>query len=174
MHLSRLMAFSLMVPALAIPAVAQSSPSGPPGAAAPLFSAPNPKADSRGRLPALSAKPRITYGFGHGLGEAQDMGSAVLPMQQRQFKLNMQKLKQLSPLLNRDTFEIASAGAGAGIRPGQARGGCYTMRSYRFERDAPGSDATSFKESYSCALAAQFQAKSIVGPLMIQPVAPVH
>ena len=158
MHLSRLMAFSLMVPALAIPAVAQSSPSDQPGASAPLFSAPNPKMDSRNRLPVLSAKPRITYGFGDGLGRIQGVGSAIAPMQPRQFKLNMRNLTL--QLLKRKAFEIASAD----VAPGIPARGCYTVRTYRFERDAPASDATSFKGSYSCAPAAQFQATHIVGP----------
>jgi hypothetical protein len=174
MHLSRLLLFSLMASALSLPAVAQSSPSDQPGASAPLFSAPKPKADSRSRVPAFSAKPRVTYEFGDGLGDAQGVGSAISPTQPRPFKLNMRKLTP--PLLNRKTIEIASAAGPNGIL---ARG-CYTVRTYRFERDAPGSDATSLKESYSCASAAQFQAKYIVGPLtnqaiqQLQPIVPVR
>jgi len=167
MPLSRLMVFSLMVTALALPALAQSSPSDQPGATAPLFSAPNPKADSRSRVPALSAKPRITDGSGEVLGESQGVGGAISPTQPRQFKLNMRKLTP--PLLNRKTIEIASAGAAMRVPPAQTRG-CYTVRTYRFGRDAPRSDATSLKEAYSCAPAAQFQAKGIVGPLVIQPI----
>jgi hypothetical protein len=144
------MVFLLMVPAL--PAVAQSSPSGQPGALAPLFSAPNAKADSRGRVPTLSAKPLIPYG----LGEAQGVGSEIAPTQPRQFKLNMRNLTL--QLHKRKAFEIASAD----VAPGIPARGCYTVRAYRFERDAPGPDATSFKESYACAPAAQFQAKNIV------------
>jgi hypothetical protein len=85
-------------------------------------------------------------------------------MRQRQFNLDMRNLTL--QLLKRKVIEIASAGVPAGI---PARG-CYTLRTYRFERDAPRSDATSLKESYSCAPAAQFQAKGIVGPLVIQPI----
>jgi len=160
----------VMVPVLAIPAVAQSSSSGQPGASAQLFGAPSPTADSRARLPALSHKlPKLD-----GIGGSQALGSAILPAQPRQFKLNMRNLTL--QLLKRKTFEIASAGAAVRIPPAQTRG-CYTVRTYRFERDALGLDATSFKESYACAPAAQFQAKSIVGPLMnraIQPIIPVR
>jgi hypothetical protein len=119
-----------------------------------LFSAPKAKGDSRSRVPALAAKPFIV----NGLGEAQDVGRAILPAQPRQFKLNMRNLTL--QLLKRKAFEIASADVAPGI-PARC---CYTVRTYRFERDAPASDATSFKGSYSCAPAAQFQAKHIVGP----------
>jgi hypothetical protein len=149
MHLSRLMVFSLMVTALVVPAVAQSSPSDRLGAVAPLFGAPAVQTDWRTRIPALSAKPRVL----NGLGEAQAVGS-----------MSLGGLTLGSPAFG---LSLRNFGPAAGwMRSGETHG-CYTVRTYRFERDGPQADSTRLTEYYACALVARFQAKNIVGSWMI-------
>ena len=173
MHLSRLLLLSLMFPACVLPVAAQSAASPAAAASASQLRWLNPPADSRTRIPALTLKaPAKTAGsqgqFSLGLNkseQSQMMSSRLLqrtspgfnPDARRQMLMARLLLAQSRINLSRDT----SAASG---------GMCYSMRNYRFERDKPDSDSTSFKDYSTCQSAAQFQAKTVVssGPIRVR------
>jgi hypothetical protein len=158
MHLSRLLLLSLMVPACVLPVAAQSAAN--PGAAATTqqFRWLTPPADSRTRIPALTMK-----------APDEAAGSPG------RFSLDLSKPNQLqiasSRLLQRTNPGFNPNARHpilvAGLLPPQNRGMCYSMRTYRFERESPAFESTRFKDYSTCQSGAQFQAKTVVSSGMI-------
>jgi hypothetical protein len=144
-----------MVPACVLPVAAQSSSDPGVGAAVPLFGGATAPADSRTRIPAFTMK---------GLGGVAD-GRVQVPFDLSGASLagipseNLLMMHALPAVGSRVTIGIKSAM--------QSRKECFAMRSYRFERDDPDSDATSFKDYSVCQSATQFQAKDAAAPRMV-------
>jgi hypothetical protein len=170
MHLSRLLLLSLMLPVCVLPVAAQSAANPGAATAAPQLQWLTPPADSRTRIPILTMKaPGEAAGsqgqFSLGLNkpaQSQIMSSRLLQRTSPGFNPDARRTILIAGLLLAQKRLNLSQNPSAG--PG---GTCYSMRNYRFERDSPATDSTSFKDYSTCQSAAQFQAKTIVSSGMI-------
>ena len=99
----------------------------------------------------------------HFRGQAQNLSRpdlhSIAPRKLRPVKLPAQS----PPVLLARNLEI---GSNLRIRNNNER--CYTVREYRYQRDDPTSDATTFKDYEACQPAAEFRLRAAVA----QPVRP--